>query len=167
MGSPGAGPQETVATRSGWRGMGQTLPEGAPFAGSAVDTRDRDAEPTSGTAPRRPGRPLHRRHGPSLGARVSNGGREPHRLQERAHIVEPLSQARLAITACGRFGKGMGHRAQLNFGACAVYALAVSHGGSLTRLPTVALPGNLQRYHPALLRCTIATSRCCPYAYLS
>ena len=37
-------------------------------------------------------------------------------------------QARLAIVAFGRFGKGMGHRAQLNFGDCAVYALAVSRG---------------------------------------
>ena len=34
------------------------------------------------------------------------------------------AQARLAITTFGRFGKGMGHRAQLNFGDCAVYALA-------------------------------------------
>ena len=40
-------------------------------------------------------------------------------------------QARLAITAFGRFGKGMGHRAQLNFGDCAVYALAVSRGEPL------------------------------------
>ena len=37
-------------------------------------------------------------------------------------------QARLAIAAFGRFGKGMGHRAQLNFGDCAVYALAGSRG---------------------------------------
>src|SRR5271169_4903010 len=37
-------------------------------------------------------------------------------------------QARLAITAFGRFGKGMGHPAQLNFGDCAVYALAESRG---------------------------------------
>jgi ribonuclease VapC len=37
-------------------------------------------------------------------------------------------QARLAIVAFGRFGKGMGHRAQLNFGDCAVYALAESRG---------------------------------------
>ena len=37
-------------------------------------------------------------------------------------------QARLAIAAFSRFGKGMGHRAQLNFGDCAVYALAVSRG---------------------------------------
>ena len=38
------------------------------------------------------------------------------------------TQARLAIAAFGRFGKGMGHRAQLNFGDCAVYALAESRG---------------------------------------
>ena len=38
------------------------------------------------------------------------------------------SQARLAIAAFGRFGKGMGHEAKLNFGDCAVYALAVSRG---------------------------------------
>ena len=37
-------------------------------------------------------------------------------------------QARLAIAAFGRFGKGMRHQAQLNFGDCAVYALAVSRG---------------------------------------
>ena len=35
-------------------------------------------------------------------------------------------QARLAIQAFERFGKGMKHRAQLNFGDCAVYALAAS-----------------------------------------
>jgi ribonuclease VapC len=38
------------------------------------------------------------------------------------------TQARLAVTAFGRFGKGMGHRAQLNFGDCAVYALAALRG---------------------------------------
>jgi ribonuclease VapC len=37
-------------------------------------------------------------------------------------------QARLAIQAFERFGKGMKHRAQLNFGDCAVYALATSCG---------------------------------------
>jgi ribonuclease VapC len=37
-------------------------------------------------------------------------------------------QAKAAIGAFGRFGKGMGHRAQLNFGDCAVYALAVLRG---------------------------------------
>jgi ribonuclease VapC len=38
------------------------------------------------------------------------------------------SQAKAAIAAFGRFGKGMGHRAQLNFGDCAVYALAALRG---------------------------------------
>ncbi len=37
-------------------------------------------------------------------------------------------QARLAMQAFERFGKGMKHRAQLNFGDCAVYALATSRG---------------------------------------
>jgi len=37
-------------------------------------------------------------------------------------------QARQAIRAFGRFGKGMGHGAHLNFGDCAVYALAESRG---------------------------------------
>ena len=37
-------------------------------------------------------------------------------------------QARLAIQAFERFEKGMKHRAQLNFGDCAVYALATSRG---------------------------------------
>jgi ribonuclease VapC len=34
------------------------------------------------------------------------------------------SQATRAIAAFGRFGKGMGQPARLNFGDCAVYALA-------------------------------------------
>ena len=38
------------------------------------------------------------------------------------------SQTKAAIAAFGRFGKGMGHRAQLNFGDCAVYALAALRG---------------------------------------
>jgi ribonuclease VapC len=37
-------------------------------------------------------------------------------------------QAKAAIAAFGRFGKGIGHRAQLNFGDCAVYALAALRG---------------------------------------
>jgi ribonuclease VapC len=37
-------------------------------------------------------------------------------------------QAKAAIAAFARFGKGMGHRAQLNFGDCAVYALAALRG---------------------------------------
>jgi len=38
------------------------------------------------------------------------------------------SQAKAATAAFGRFGKGMGHRAHLNFGDCAVYALAALRG---------------------------------------
>jgi ribonuclease VapC len=37
-------------------------------------------------------------------------------------------QAKAAIAAFGRFGKGQGHRSQLNFGNCAVYALAALRG---------------------------------------
>jgi ribonuclease VapC len=37
-------------------------------------------------------------------------------------------QARTAITAFGRFGKDLGHRAQLNFGDCAVHAPAALRG---------------------------------------
>jgi len=43
-------------------------------------------------------------------------------------VVFDEAQARLAIAAFGRFGKGMGRRAQLNFGDCAVYGLAESKG---------------------------------------
>jgi len=39
-----------------------------------------------------------------------------------------LPQAKAAIAAFGRLGKGMGHKAQLNFGDCAVYALAALRG---------------------------------------
>ncbi len=51
-------------------------------------------------------------------------------IEELGSEVTPfdLLQARLAVAAFGRFGKGMGHRAQLNFGDCAVYALAESRG---------------------------------------
>jgi ribonuclease VapC len=38
------------------------------------------------------------------------------------------AQAKSAIAAFGRFGKGLRHRAQLNFGDCAVYALAALRG---------------------------------------
>jgi ribonuclease VapC len=41
------------------------------------------------------------------------------------------TQAKVAIAAFGRFGKGLGHRAQLNFGDCAVYALAALRGEPL------------------------------------
>lgn len=51
-------------------------------------------------------------------------------IEELGTDVIPFDdiQARLAIAAFGRFGKGIGHRAQLNFGDCAVYALAESRG---------------------------------------
>jgi len=54
-------------------------------------------------------------------------------VEELGSEVVPFDgmQARLGIAAFGRFGKGMGHRAQLNFGDCAVYALALSRGESL------------------------------------
>jgi ribonuclease VapC len=38
------------------------------------------------------------------------------------------AQAKAAIAAFARFGKGQGQRAQLNFGDCAVYALAALRG---------------------------------------
>jgi ribonuclease VapC len=38
------------------------------------------------------------------------------------------AHAKLAVAAFARFGKGMKHRAQLNFGDCAVYALAALRG---------------------------------------
>ena len=40
-------------------------------------------------------------------------------------------QAKRAVEAFGRFGKGMAHPAQLNFGDCAVYALASSRADSV------------------------------------
>jgi ribonuclease VapC len=51
-------------------------------------------------------------------------------VEELGTEVVPFdeAQARLAVAAFGRFGKGMGHRAQLNFGDCAVYALAGLRG---------------------------------------
>jgi ribonuclease VapC len=51
-------------------------------------------------------------------------------VQELGCEVVPYDepQAKAAIAAFGRFGKGMGHKAQLNFGDCAVYALAALRG---------------------------------------
>ena len=46
-------------------------------------------------------------------------------------VVFDKAQAKLAVGAFERFGKGMGHRAQLNFGDCAVYALAAIRGEPL------------------------------------
>jgi ribonuclease VapC len=49
-------------------------------------------------------------------------------LDEIDAIVTPFdeTQARLAADAFRRYGKGLGHPAQLNMGDCAVYALAKS-----------------------------------------
>jgi ribonuclease VapC len=41
------------------------------------------------------------------------------------------TQAERAVAAFSRFGKGMGHRAHLNFGDCAVYALSSISGEPL------------------------------------
>ena len=41
------------------------------------------------------------------------------------------AQAKAGVGAFTRFGKGRGHRAQLNFGDCAVYALAAMRGEPL------------------------------------
>ena len=51
-------------------------------------------------------------------------------IEELVSEVAPFddAQAKLAIAAFARFGKGMGHRAKLNFGDCAVYALASLRG---------------------------------------
>ena len=47
--------------------------------------------------------------------------------------IEPVTaaQARIARDAYSRFGKGSGHPAQLNFGDCFAYALAVDSGEPL------------------------------------
>jgi ribonuclease VapC len=49
-------------------------------------------------------------------------------LEEVGAVVMPFDerQARIADMAFLRYGKGQGHPAQLNFGDCAVYALAKS-----------------------------------------
>ena len=49
-------------------------------------------------------------------------------LEEIDAVVMPFDerQARLADLAFQRYGKGQGHPSQLNFGDCAVYALAKS-----------------------------------------
>ncbi|MCL2162171.1 MAG: type II toxin-antitoxin system VapC family toxin [Betaproteobacteria bacterium] len=49
-------------------------------------------------------------------------------LKEVGAVVMPFDerQARIADMAFLRYGKGQGHPAQLNFGDCAVYALAKS-----------------------------------------
>jgi ribonuclease VapC len=66
-------------------------------------------------------------------AAVLDGSRDPiasrrfdDLLREAEIIVEPVTeiQARIAREAYRDFGRGSGHRAQLNFGDCFSYALA-------------------------------------------
>jgi ribonuclease VapC len=61
-------------------------------------------------------------------------------VEELGTDVVPFDglQARAAIAAFGRFGKGMAHPAQLNFGDCAVYALAEFRGDSLLAMAMIS-----------------------------
>jgi ribonuclease VapC len=54
-------------------------------------------------------------------------------LEEIEALIMPFDehQARLADAAYQRYGKGQGHKAQLNFGDCATYALAQATGEPL------------------------------------
>lgn len=54
-------------------------------------------------------------------------------IERGEFIVEPVTeiQARLARDAYRDFGKGSGHPAQLNFGDCFAYALAMERGEPL------------------------------------
>lgn len=71
---------------------------------------------------------------------VIDGSRDPiasrrfdELLREAEFLIEPVTeeQARLAREAYRDFGKGTGHRAQLNFGDCFAYALAKATGEPL------------------------------------
>jgi ribonuclease VapC len=54
-------------------------------------------------------------------------------IREYAVRIEPVSehQARIALDAFDRFGKGTGHLAGLNYGDCFAYALAIDAGEPL------------------------------------
>ena len=65
---------------------------------------------------------------------VVSGGRDNLTIVDVDEVIEMLTlqivpfdvvQARIAREAYGRFGKGSGHKAQLNFGDCFAYALAM------------------------------------------
>lgn len=73
-------------------------------------------------------------------AAVIDGSRDPvasrrfdDLVREVAIVIEPVTaeQARIARDAYRDFGKGSGHRAQLNFGDCFSYALARATGEPL------------------------------------
>jgi ribonuclease VapC len=54
-------------------------------------------------------------------------------IREYAVRIEPVSerQARMALDAFDRFGKGTGHPAGLNYGDCFAYALAIDGGAGM------------------------------------
>ena len=56
-----------------------------------------------------------------------------HLIDSAEMVIESVTaeQARAARVAYRDFGKGSGHPAQLNFGDCFAYALAVEHGEPL------------------------------------
>jgi ribonuclease VapC len=73
-------------------------------------------------------------------AAVIDGSRDPiasRRFDELVHdarlVIEPVTeaQARIARAAYRDFGKGSGHKAQLNLGDCFAYALAKATGEPL------------------------------------
>lgn len=53
-----------------------------------------------------------------------------HFLEEARISIEPIDRAAgdLALSAFARYGKGRGHRAQLNLGDCFAYAMARQRG---------------------------------------
>ena len=70
---------------------------------------------------------IDRGPGPGLNAELDE------LLQDLMIDIAPVtaSQARLARQAYRDFGKGSGHKAQLNFGDCFAYALAMDRGEPL------------------------------------
>ncbi len=65
---------------------------------------------------------------------VISGGRDNLNIIDVDEVIEmlalqivpfDLSQARIAREAYAKYGKGSGHKAQLNFGDCFAYALAI------------------------------------------
>jgi len=112
-----------------------TIGAGCDFARRTVRKRLLDALETA-TEPRPlVGVAAGSRHGPSRAIGRERGRLLYQLVNELAKEVVPFDeiQARLAIAAFGRFGKGMGHRAQLNFGGlCRIRA------GGISREPVLA-----------------------------
>lgn len=70
---------------------------------------------------------IDRRHIPGASAILDDT------IAQAALVVEPvtLAQAKIARQASIHYGKGTGHKAQLNFGDCFAYALAKETGKPL------------------------------------